>query len=335
MSYRRYASTDEVVNRINSNYEFTENLKRIALIEDRFEERCVLLTMLGDYSANCVTGVYADAEIENALRKMAEEIETVSTVKQDKSNYLIVMSVSANQGGHSVLVNNWPYWDEDNTYSLVVTKQFKEDVVGFVQESIYESGGEIYSLEECGGYYERAQRLRAISANYSRIVLFTHMNDIIPLLAYGTAEWKVPIYFYNHADFRFSYNMTIADAVLNLNDIDARRTAEIRGCKCYNYVLEFPNSGMIIRHNSKDERLAVSKQCETNCLNDIYVKYDIDSTCKLIISAGDEFKYSDIVNCSFVDYVKSLYDQLKQNFVFLIIERIYSINGVHLLLQRG
>ena len=76
---------------------------------------------------------------------------------------------------------------------------------------------------------QKAEKLANLSEEFERIILFTHMNDIIPILAYSNPGWKIPIYFYNHADFRFSYGFRISDAVLNLGQFDVDKSIRYRG----------------------------------------------------------------------------------------------------------
>ena len=91
---------------------------------------------------------------------------------------------------------------------------------------------------------QKAEKLANLSEEFERIILFTHMNDIIPILAYSNPGWKIPIYFYNHADFRFSYGFRISDAVLNLGQFDVDKSIRYRGVKKNQSVyMQFPGMG--------------------------------------------------------------------------------------------
>lgn len=297
----RYSNIEEVDDRIEKNYKFICELKKLINEENDNEKKCILYTLIGQYYMSCETGIYIDVDLEEQICKLASLVPNKNIKKNDEADILIVMSEAATVGGHSVIASNWPKWDEDNTYSLVTTRQNIEDIPLFLKDSINETGGQIYCLH--GNYFEKAKKLRALSNNYNAILMFTHMDDIVPLLAYGTDSWNVPVYFYNHADFRFSYGMSIADAVLNLCEFDLNKTERDRGYLGKNYVLRFPNNGeLIIDKEEKlcDRQVLIAKQEE------IAKKYNINRKKKLIVSAGESMKYSDIIGYSFCDFIKKL-----------------------------
>ncbi|MBO5144623.1 MAG: hypothetical protein J6C19_03685 [Lachnospiraceae bacterium] len=114
-----------------------------------------------------------------------------------------------------------------------------KDVVVFIKESVELSGGEIYCLK--GDYFSKAKELLDISQDYKKILLFTHMYDVIPVLDYGRKKWKIPVLFYNHADFRFSFDFSIADRVLDMTYFDKDKTERFRGSKEKTTIMQFPN----------------------------------------------------------------------------------------------
>lgn len=314
MNSYQYRNEVDVRNRIIKNHGFIAECKEIFLHIKDFEMKCSFAEFVGDVWSKCITGVYTDADIENIIIQMSHEIETRIEEKKDDSNALIVMTKSAKGGGHTLLATNWVQWDEKNKYSLVMTNQYLENIPAFLADSITNQGGKVYSLE--GSYYERARDLRAISNNYSYILLITHMNDIIPILAYGVSSFIRPVFFYNHADFRFSYGFSISDAVLNLFEIDTERTKRLRGIyDAYNVTLPFPNNGDVINENE----LTLKSNDLLNKKSRLANKYNFEIDDKIIVSAGQNYKYSDILECSFSSYVEKIMRKVGANVRFLII----------------
>lgn len=89
-------------------------------------------------------------------------------------------------------------------------------------------------------------------------------------------QLKIPVFFYNHADFRFSYGYSVADAVLNLNKFDWEKSRDYRGvANGRNLVFPSPNGGYID-----------SIVMDENVTQTILSKYRINKKAKLIVSMG-------------------------------------------------
>lgn len=318
MKENNFESINEVRKRIDFNYYFIKEIEK--LINEVSDEKLQLdlVSLVGYLYAFFVTGVYANSELEERLirlsNKLSNKSECVLSHGANPKKALIVMTLSAIGGGHSVLANNWICWDEDFEYSVVFTTQRKEEVVDFISESVKESGGEIYTLD--GDYLEKAITLRKLSNSYAKIVLFTHMEDIVPILAYGVEGWNIPIYFYNHADFRFSFGMSIADKVMNLQPFDQEKTVRYRGVpEKKSCVVKFPNGGELCSILNKKYK----ENDDTIPLQSLSKKYNFALGDKLIVSIGDEFKYRDIIGYSFTEYVERVLDEYSGDVRFIVV----------------
>ena len=127
------------------------------------------------------------------------------------------------------------------------------------------------------------------------------MNDIIPILAYSNPGWKIPIYFYNHADFRFSYGFRISDAVLNLGQFDVDKSIRYRGVKKNQSVyMQFPGMG---EFEQEKDRIVINRDKLRKKIN---CKYGLKQNDKLVVSMGADFKYESIVGYEFDRYVKKI-----------------------------
>lgn len=326
-----FENLSDVEERINKNYTFIRELEKLVTFQKDDIEKLDLITLVAFIYSVYVTGIYASLELENEIIKIGQSIIFERKRDPKKNHILIVMTRSYNTGGHSVLVNNWMRWDVENSYSVAFTNQNYEDVVDFIKNSVESSCGEIVCLE--GDYISKAKKLLDISQDFEKILLFTHMYDVVPVLAYGNKAWKTPVLFYNHADFRFSLGFSIADKVLELLPYDRDKTKRFRGIpEDRTFVMQFPNSGNIINNISEhkiDKCLIDKKRILAN-------KYGFNENQKLIVSAGADFKYENILGYEFDNFVSVLLDKYNYKANFLIIgadkekekwKKLYNVTG--------
>lgn len=220
------------------------------------------------------------------------------------------MSACGVTGGHTVLVHNWIKWDNENSYSIVFTNMDDCQTPDFIKNIVQASGGELTYLS--GSYMEKASKLLELSERFQRVILFTHMEDIVPVLAYSNKYWKIPVYFYNHADFKFSYGFSISDIVLNLNEFDVDKTIRFRGINEKRSIyLQFPGYGQMDRKRKILDRLKIRTIIEE--------KYGLKKNEKLIVSMGSDFKYDNIIGYEFDSYVEAVLNQYGKKCCFLII----------------
>ncbi|MBO5032038.1 MAG: hypothetical protein J6D08_09170 [Lachnospiraceae bacterium] len=313
----KYRYLSEVKERIGNNYKFIKELEKLISYESSDLKKLDLITLIGHFYSLYVTGVYASLELENEIAMIGRNIQFQKKQEPKKNQLLIVMTASGVVGGHSVLVNNWIRWNSDKRYSVAFTDQDYKDVVAFIKESVEFSGGEIYCLK--GDYFSKAKELLDISQDYEKILLFTHMYDVIPVLAYGRKKWKIPVLFYNHADFRFSFGFSIADRVLDMTYFDKDKTERFRGVpKEKTTIMQFPNSGNIIG-DLEDECANTYTSDKTKQRHILAEKFGFDENEKLIVSAGADFKYENILGYEFDNFVNMLLDKCNYKTSFLII----------------
>lgn len=330
----KYKDLSDVEERINKNHKFIKELEK--LISDQISdiEKLDLITLIGQFYSVYVTGIYASLELENEIIKIGQSITFEKKREPKKNHILIVMTESGAVGGHSVLVNNWMRWDVENSYSVAFTNQNYEDVVDFIKISVESSCGKIFCLE--GDYISKTKKLMDISQDFQKVLLFTHMYDVVPVLAYGNNRWEIPVLFYNHADFRFSFGFSIADRILELSPYDQDKTERFRGVpKGQSIVVQFPNGGKIVESPDKqkiNKRLLNKKELK----HLLAEKYGFNENEKLIVSAGADFKYENILGYEFNKFVNVLLDKYNYKANFLIIgadkekekwKKLYNVTG--------
>lgn len=304
-----YLSLEEVKVRIDKNYTCIRELESFIDLQNTEEEKLQLLSLIGVMYSEYVTGLYASDTLEKKILEVSGNIHFLRTKPVQQGKILIVMTKAAYIGGHTLLVHNWVQRDKKNQYSIVFTDMDVLDVPVFIKSIIKKSGGYIFSLT--GNDMEKAERLLQVSESFERILLFSHMQDIIPVLAYGNKEWKTPIYFYNHADFRFSFGFSVSDVVLNLCEFDVNKTIRYRGIqKEKSLCMQFP-----IKRRVSNRVEVLNKQELRNRINE---KYGIDNE-KLVVSMGAEFKFEDIIDYQFDLFATELVKRRKGKINFLIV----------------
>lgn len=308
---KMYKKIEEVEQRIDWNYKAAKEFEKLLKKDISDEEKLEIIHFLGVFYSEFVTGVYSSCFLEKNIFEIGRKIEYQRTAKPIQERTLIVMTKAADTGGHTVIANNWIAWDVGYKYSIVFTDMNMENVPDFLKSAVKTSGGEMYFLK--GTYIEKAKQLLCISQRFSKVILLQHMYDIIPNLAYSNLKWNIPIYMYNHANFKFSYGYAVADVVISLCNYDVEKAITYRGVnKSRNVFLQFPNGENIIGNMGDGFKRNGRKK---NIVN----KYQIDPQKKLVVSMGDDFKFNDIIDCSFVKFVQNLIIQRNGDTQYLVI----------------
>lgn len=301
MKSNMYKSLEAVKKRIDWNAQAIKELESLLDHQMDKEDKIELIVLCGLFYSEFVTGVYTSAKLENLLSEIASTISFEPFGKSKKNEFLFVLTKAYKIGGHSVIANNWIRWDREKKYSIVFTDSCLEETPEFLKETVQESGGGLYFLK--GNYCEKAKQLLDISQKFSKVILMQHMYDPIPNLAYNHPEWTTPVILYNHANFKFSFGYSVSDAVLNLLNYDVEKTIYYRGVsKEKSFYLPFPNGGKMVNKREINRKKTDKKGIDV-------VQYGINPNKKLVVSMGDGFKFSDIINYSFTDFVKALVSQ--------------------------
>jgi hypothetical protein len=249
---------------------------------------------------NC-TGMYSDNKTEKYLCSVAKKYH-VEQHDYKAGTFLHVATEVQATGGHTRLIDNWiTNSDNGEKHSLALTCQLDEQVPVWLEESIVEKTGNIYNINEVD-YIKNALRLRELASTYEYVILYTHMYDIRPLIAFGTEEFKRPIIFYNHADHVFWLGMSIVDMLVELSHDGKYFSLKNRGKRATS-VLAIP-----IKHNN--QRLNKEKAIQ---------KIDKDLAGKnIIVSMAAPYKYNPIDNYDFICIAKEIIEN-NSNSYFVVI----------------
>ncbi len=305
-----YSSVESVEVRIDKNYNCIKELEKSVSPQNTDEENLEIITFIGLMYTMYITGIYSSFFLEQKIIEIGKKIRFFPSNEPEDGQILIVMSQCGALGGHTVLVHNWIKWDDENQYSIVFTERDGFSVPQFIRDVVRDSGGKITYLS--GSYIEKAMELLELSQNFQRILLLTDMFDIIPILAYSNENWELPVYFYNHADFRFSFGFSVSDVVLNLFKFDVDKTIRYRGINEKRSIyLQFPGQSKLdiksVEMKKKDDRRIVKE------------RYGVKESEKLIVSMGEDFKFNNVIGYEFDTYVDEVLKHSNDESSFLII----------------
>lgn len=306
-----YRSLEEVEDRINRNHACIKELENQISLQETEEKKLRLLSFIGIMYSWYMTGIYSSNDLEQQIIELGKDITFHSVSKPQDDQILIVMTEAGDTGGHTLLVHNWIKWDTKRTYSLAFTDMNEQNVPVFIKKAVEISGGELFFLS--GTEIKKAGELLEVSQKFSRILLFNHMQDVIPVLAYSNKNWKRPVYFYNHADWRFSFGFSVSDVVLNLFPFDIDKAVRYRGIPLpYCIHMQFPGMGKMEENETK-------KQNKKDIRRWIYETYHIAEGERLVVSMGYGYRYRSIIDYDFGSYVREVMKKSDCPCRFLII----------------
>lgn len=252
------------------------------------------------------TGMYSCEKCERALLECANNLPKVDNIKLftkkdfKRRKVLHVLSEGYSTGGHTKLIKNWIDSDKESVHSIVTTWQSKT-LPDWLLESVNDSGGEIISLDSISDdYLERAMALRIIAYDWADIVvLYVHMWDTIPILAFGI-DGKIPILYVNHYDSAFWLGASIADVVIDFSEISQLVTLNKRGIE-ESEILPIPLK----------EKALFSK-------SEIRKQYDLDDDVTVILTIASERKYNSVNDINYFKIAKTIIENTDNTILIVV-----------------
>lgn len=189
-------------------------------------------------------------------------------------------------GGHSKMLCQWVNADSTRTHSLVLT-QHRGPTPKFVRDTFEKSGGKVEWLNHRpGGQIAWAKRLRQIAKDFDLVILHTHCEDVVPLIAFAETEKYPPVLVLNHADHIFWYGPSICHLSINLRDAAQDIAIARRGIDPARNILMPTLSESVKRTRTREE----AKK-----------EIGIDPATTLIVSAARKPKYRTMDGVTFAD----------------------------------
>ncbi len=287
---------------IQTNFEVLERLKQIIRHTTSVDEKIKLIQYSVTWALSQPSGVFSDLELEKELLNLAESLP-INQSDFQPNTFLHVMTEAYAVGGHTKIVEKWVEAAlVGEKHSLILTRQ-NVQLPASLSQCIGQHGGDIYTLKSTMSPLEKAKELRSIASSYEYIILHIHMDDIVPLLAFGTVKFKRPVIFVNHADHLFWLGASIADHIYELSEDGAYLTRSRRVKTPYT-IIPIPIDHKV-QNFSRDEALkALGRTIPTHT--------------KVILSIGSPYKYNAFKE---FDFIQMALDLVKQddNLLFLVI----------------
>lgn len=254
-----------------------------------FDERLSIARRAALLAVETGTGYYSSDALERFYFGIAREIHAPPAGAPRQDECLVVMTEAYNIGGHTRVAERWMEADRKRRYSLAVTRPPKGELPERLTASVNRSGGNVRVF---GGkdLSSTALELRRHSSGFESVLLFTHMYDPVPLVAYGTDEFTRPVGLYNHADHDFWLGAGIADLVADLRRWGARLTNGLRGIP-RSYPLTIPVDAHIRRGPGKEEARS---------------RTGLDRGDLVVLAVGSAFKYRPLAGKDFLSAVEPL-----------------------------
>ncbi|QLO04739.1 glycosyltransferase [Citrobacter freundii] len=199
-------------------------------------------------------GIYGSSEIENFFISVANKFNVELPQSYEEKSILHVVSECYGVGGHSKVVERWiNYHAPGEKHSIYFTRMKMNKVNDVFFRCVKETRGEVYTGEKHFFDVGNALHLRRIAMKYERVILHTHMDDIIPLLAFGSEQFKRTVILYNHADHLFWIGANISHLICETRSWGMIFSKNYRGIS-ENIVLGIPNNNNLNVRNGLEVR---------------------------------------------------------------------------------
>lgn len=242
-----------------------------------------------DFALNASTGYYSSEIIENVFLALAQQNRIELPSEHRKNSFLHVMTEAYATGGHTRVVERWiELSDASQVHSLLFTREKKKYVPDRLAQAVKNKQGNISFLSDKLTNIEKGLQLRHLASEYEYIILHVHMEDVIPLIAFGTLDFKRPVLLFNHADHRFWLGGSVADKIIDFRQWGQNITLNKRGL-VNSVILELP-----LDFNEFDTKY---DRCE------LRKKLGLPQDHKIIVTVGSAHKYKPLLNYDFLNFI--------------------------------
>lgn len=273
---------------------FEKILEKLNAVE-KFEDKLELALFAAKYFVYNNTGYFTSSVLEKFFVDYANTIKVdISGINYKPNSFLHVLTEGYKTGGHTRVVERWlenapP--PKSQLHSVVLTRA-NSIKLSLLEKCVKDKNGEYICLNNNLSLKEKALELRKLAMQYEYIILHTHMEDPIAIIAFGSEDFTRPVLLYNHASHMPWIGKSIADLVLDIEH-DDEVTRIKRGIQ-NTYFVGVPSKEIAI---SVPDKIKIRK--ELNLPHDK----------KIIVTSGPEAKYRTICGHNFIDYIKEIIDE--------------------------
>lgn len=264
-----------------------------AAAHEKDETKAILLCgQAALFAVNYPCGILASPDLEKILLTIAQKYSAPLAEKVEEDAVLHILTRAYETGGHTRVCERWIEAESSKRHSVVLLNQGDFPIPEALIRKVKESGGTIETLP-ISSPLQTALFLREKASHFCRIVLSTHMHDVVPILAFGVPEFAPPVLYFNHADHLFWLGGMIADEVVNFRTMTAKNNPQWRGV-INNAVLPLP-TGDLSAHSRNPVRMAITK-----------AELGVPESAKILITIASGYKYTPFAGFDFMKTVASI-----------------------------
>lgn len=284
--------------------EYNRLLKR-ALACKNADERIDRLWDASFQAARKTCGFYSAPELENALAEEAARLKVPRAESFEPGSFLHVFTEAYQGGGHTQVAMRWiESSPKAQKHSVFISGQKNTaEIPDRLKEAVVKRGG-TFTLSDAGlKASERALKLREYASGFEAVILHVHPEDVLPVLAFASPDFKRPVVFFNHADHLYWTGGITADLVVNFRTFASRFNETYRKI-ARNAVLPLPVNEPAL--SSPWRRLAVRKEL------------GIPSDGKIILSVATSYKYTPFDGLDFAGTVRRVLDRVPGSYLVVV-----------------
>ncbi len=261
--------------------------------ENDLDSKLEIALCAANYFVYHNTGYFTSSILENFFVEYARTIKVdLANIQYEKDSFLHVLTEGYKIGGHTRVVERWIENSPQYQKHSVVQTRPNNDQLTILERNVKSKNGEYILFDNTLSFKEKAAKLRRLAMQYEYVILHTHMEDPVAIMAFGSNDFTRPVLFYNHASHMPWLGKSIADLVLDIHkDYDVTR--DFRGIKKI-FFLGVPTKSISFSISDKQE---VRKQL------------NIPIGKRMIVSCGSKDKFRNILDKGFVDFLKEIIDE--------------------------
>ena len=200
-----------------------QNFKREVLASRDGNDSILKAQDFGFFSWSNYPGVYTDQAIEEKLESSMLPEDDIVFDSGDE-HYIYIATRLFEVGGHSRCILHFIDNIRDQKHTVILTDQ-KKSLPANLASFFKKNNTEVLLLDNPADPLSNAQMLRAHikKLHPSRILLFTHPNDLLPLVTFGKFH-PCEILLFNHADHTFWIRGNWIDMVIDFRETGLKVT---------------------------------------------------------------------------------------------------------------
>ncbi len=258
--------------------------------EPELHERCVLAYQAATFATRHNTDIFAAKEIELPFLELAGMLPGPEDTTWEEGSVLHVATDVYNTGGHTRCIERWMQLMDKQKHSCYLINQHAA-VPEMLTQLVKERGGSMRQAVPALSMVKKAEELRLYASHFQYVVLHTHMNDPVALIAFGSEKFKRPIILFNHADHIFWLGASVADYVADLADFRHREiTLKARA---------ITRSGVLNIPIDNDSFASIEKMRARQQLG-------ISPQAKVIFASGHPRKFDPVGTPDFTDIIRAI-----------------------------